>query len=114
MIDASPRRAASVAALRGEANPVVAEDLSSVLSLLEERRANLAAGRIRLVNQLHAAMRDLVPGGAPTALTATVATHLLTSVRPASPIEQARKQLGRDLVAEQLREHGPCLRRSVL
>jgi transposase len=98
VIDAAA--AASVAALSGDANPVVAEDLSTVLSLLEERRANLAAGRTRLVNQLHAVMRDLVPGGAPTALTAAVATQLLTSVRPASPIEQARKQLGRDLVAE--------------
>ncbi|WP_067068780.1 transposase [Carbonactinospora thermoautotrophica] len=31
-----------------------------MLSLLEERRANLAAARTRLVNQLHALLRDLV------------------------------------------------------
>jgi transposase len=80
VIDAAA--AASVAALRGEATPVAAEDMSSVLSLLEERRANLAAGRTRLVNQLHAVLRDLIPGGAPTALSAALAARLVASVRP--------------------------------
>ena len=56
--------------------------------------------RTRLVNQLHALLRDLVPGGAPTDLTATIASRLLTGVRPAGPVEAARKQLARDLVAE--------------
>ena len=77
-----------------------AEDLSTVLSLLEERRTNLATARTRVVNQLHAVFRDLIPGGAPTALTATLAARILTTVRPASPVEQARKQIARDLVAE--------------
>jgi hypothetical protein len=48
VIDAAA--AASVAALGGDANPVPAEDLSTVLSLLEERRTNLAAARTRVVN----------------------------------------------------------------
>jgi transposase len=54
----------------------------------------------RLVNQLHALFRDLMPGGAPTDLTATIASRLLTGVRPAGPVETARKQLARDVVAE--------------
>ena len=65
VIDAAA--AASVAALQGDANPVVAEDLSTVLALLDERRDNVVTQRTRLVNQLHALLRDLVPGGAPTA-----------------------------------------------
>jgi len=81
-------------------NPVLAEDLSTVLALLDERRNNLSTQRTRLVNQLHAMFRDLVPGGAPTDLTATIASGLLTRVRPAGPVEAARKQLARDLVAE--------------
>jgi transposase len=97
-IDASA--AASVAAVQGEANPVVAEDLSTVLALLDERRGNLTTQRTRLVNQLHALLRDLVPGGAKTDLSATAASTLLTSVRPVGPVEAARKQLARDLVAE--------------
>ena len=68
VIDAAA--AASVAALAGDATPVLVEDLTTVLALLDERRANLAAHRTRLVNQLHALLRDLVPGGADTDLTA--------------------------------------------
>ena len=98
VIDAAA--AASVAALQGDASPVPAEDLSTVLSLLEERRANLAAARTEAVNQLHALLRDLVPGGAPTDLSAAAAAGLLARVRPASPVEQARKQLARDLILE--------------
>ena len=75
VIDAAA--AASVAALAGDATPIQLEDLSTVLALLDERRANLAAQRTRLVNQLHAQMRDLIPGGIDTNLTA--ATRALAS-----------------------------------
>jgi transposase len=92
--------AASVAALHGDTNPVDTEDLGTVLRLLEERRANLTAARTRLVNQLHALLRDLLPGGAPTELTADRATALLRTIRPAGPVEHARKDLARDLIAE--------------
>lgn len=93
-------RAASVAALQGDANPVVAEDLTTVLALLDERRNNLITQRTQLINQLHALLRDLVPGGAPTDLSVATASRLLTGVRPAGPIEAARKQLARDLIVE--------------
>jgi transposase len=89
-----------VAALAGDATPIPAEDLSTVLALLDERRANLAAQRTRLINQLHALLRDLIPGGADTDLTAARAARALATVRPAGPVEAARKQLARDLVAE--------------
>lgn len=92
--------AASVAALQGDASVVLAEDATTAFALLEERRANLAAQRVRLVNQLHALFRDLVPGGAKTALTAAGATALLRRVRPASVTERTRKELARDLVGE--------------
>ena len=98
VIDAAA--AASVAALQGEANPVLAEDITTVLALLDERRTNLTTQRTRLVNQLHAVFRDLVPGGAPRGLTATIASRLLAGIRPAGQVEAARKQLGRDLVLE--------------
>jgi transposase len=92
--------AASVAALHGDANPVLPEDITTVLGLLDERRSNVTTQRTRLVNQLHAVFRDLVPGGAPTHLTATIASRLLAGIRPAGPVEAARKQLARDLVLE--------------
>ena len=46
VIDAAA--AASVAALQGDASLVVAEDTTVVFALLEERRANLAAQRVRV------------------------------------------------------------------
>ena len=98
VIDAAA--AASVAALQGDANPVLAEDITTVLALLDERRTNLTTQRTRLVNQLHAVFRDLLPGGAAKGLTATIASRLLAGIRPAGPVEAARKQLGRDLVVE--------------
>jgi transposase len=98
VIDAAA--AASVAALQGDAQPVLAEDITTVLALLDERRSNLTTQRTRLVNQLHAVFRDLIPGGAPKGLTAAVGSRLLAGIRPAGPVEAARKQLGRDLVVE--------------
>ena len=68
VIDAAA--AAAVAVLQGDSTPVLAEDTSTVLALLDERRDNLITHRTRLVNQLHALLRDLLPGGARTDLTA--------------------------------------------
>ncbi len=75
--------AASVAALHGDA-VVVAEDHTTVFAMLEERRANLAAQRVRIANQLHALLRDLIPGGGAVAISAKSASSLLRSVRPES------------------------------
>lgn len=98
VIDASA--AASVAALHGDAATVDDEGDTTVFALLEERRANLAANRVRVVNQLHALLRDLVPGGARTDLTAAEAARVLRTVRPVSVSERTRKELARDLVRE--------------
>lgn len=98
VIDAAA--AASVAALQGDATPVAAEDHTTVFALLEERRANLAAQRVRAANQLHAVLRDLVPGGAEVALTAKAGAAMLRGMRPASASERTRKELAQDLVRE--------------
>jgi transposase len=45
-------------------------------------------------------LRDLLPGGARTDLTAAAAAAVLSQVRPAGPVEAARKQVARDLIAE--------------
>jgi len=62
VIDAAA--ATSVAALHGDATVVTAEDHTTVFALLEERRTNVAAQRVRIANQLHAVLRDLAPGSA--------------------------------------------------
>lgn len=86
--------------LHGDAIPVQPEDTSRVLGLLDERRDNLVTHRTRLVNQLHALLRDLLPGGADTDLTASAASRLLITVRSVGPGETTRQQLARDIVAE--------------
>ncbi len=92
--------AASVAAVQGEARPVAPEDHTTVLALLDERRVNLTQARVRAANQLHALLRDLIPGGAPLQLKAGQAGALLRRVHPAGPVETVRKQLARDVIAE--------------
>lgn len=106
VIDAAA--AACVAAAQGDADPVIAEGANTVFALLEEHRANIAEQRVRAVNQLHAILRDLVPGGAKTALTANQAAGLLRRIRPASAPETTRKQIGWDLV-RQVRQLDECL-----
>uniref|UniRef100_UPI0005944CA9 IS110 family transposase n=1 Tax=Nocardia brevicatena TaxID=37327 RepID=UPI0005944CA9 len=92
--------AACVAALHGDAVLVEAEGASTVLRMLDERRTNLTAQRTRTVNQLHAVLRELLPGGVSTDLAAAQAADALTRVRPASPVERARKELAWELVAD--------------
>ncbi|WP_406162915.1 IS110 family transposase [Streptomyces sp. NBC_01005] len=92
--------AATVAYLQGEGRDLAPEDHTTALALLDERRVNLAQARVRTVNQLHALLRDLLPGGAPTQLSADLAAKLLRSVRPAGDIETVRKDIAWDLVAE--------------
>jgi len=92
--------AASVAALHGDASIVVTEDHTTICSMLEERRSNMAQQRARVTNQLHAMFRDLIPGGAAVALTAASSTRLLSTIRPVNDVERFCKQIARDLVKD--------------
>lgn len=92
--------AACVAAFQGDARPLATEGISDALAVLDERRVNLAQGRVRAVNQLHALLRALLAGGAPTDLSAANAAALLRSVRPSGEVERVRKAVAGDLVAE--------------
>jgi len=92
--------AACVAALQGDARPLAAEGISDALAVLDERRVNLAQARVRAVNQLHALLRALLAGGAPTDLSAANAAALLRTVRPSGEVERVRKAVAGDLVAE--------------
>ena len=86
--------AASVAALQGDARPLQPEGIADALALLDESRSRTSRrARVRLVNQLHALLRDLIAGGAPTDLTAAKAAALLRGVRPGGEAERVRKQI---------------------
>lgn len=92
--------AACVAALHGDVRTVEREGEAEALAVFDERRVNLAQSRVRAVNQLHALLRALLAGGAPRNLSAASAAALLRTVRPRGAVEQARKAVARDLVAE--------------
>ena len=92
--------AACVAAAQGDYRAMVAEGAADALAVLDEHRVNLAQARVRAVNQLHALLRALLAGGAPTDLTAATASALLGSIRPKGEAERARKAVARDLIAE--------------
>jgi transposase len=79
---------------------VAGEDQSTILRLLAERRHDLAGERTRILNRLHALLRDLRPGGAPTDLTAAKAAALLRGLRPRTATDACRRQLARDLLGD--------------
>jgi len=79
---------------------VAAEDQTTILRLLVERRGDLAGERTRILNRLHGLLRDLVPGGAPTDLTAAKAAALLRRVRPVTATDACRLKLARDLLSD--------------
>jgi transposase len=96
-----PADAASVAhaAMRHKRlRTVVAEDHSTQLRLLSERRDDLASERVRVLNRLHVLLRDLIPGGAAPDLTAEKAATLLRGMRPIGATDTCRRDLARDLL----------------
>ena len=93
--------AVAVAGLRGHDLQVVRpEDHVAVLKMLSDRRQQLVEQRIAAVNRLHDLLQDLLPGGAPTRLTATKARQILSTVTPTDPVRQARKQLALEHAAD--------------
>jgi transposase len=76
------------------------EDHSMLLRLLSDRRDELTEERRRVVNRLHRLLRDLHPGGAPTQLSAQMASALLGRIRPAAAVDLERKAMARVLVSD--------------
>lgn len=93
--------AVAVAGLRGHDLQVVhPEDHVAVLKMLSDRRQQLVEQRICAVNRLHDLLQDLLPGGAPTRLTAAKARLILAEVIPTDPVQQARKDIALEHVAD--------------
>lgn len=75
---------------------VLAEDQSTILRLLAERRDDLAHERTRVLNRLHGLLRDLIPGGAATGLSANKAAAVLRTARPKTATSACRRDLARE------------------
>lgn len=89
---------AQVALFRHDLRPVVQEDQTTILRLLTERRDDLVHERTRILNRLHAVLRDLLPGGAPTGLSADKAAALMKGIRPVTATDS--RDIARDLLAD--------------
>ena len=100
---------AEIAASRGDLRQVVSDGETTVLRLLADRRDELSQQRRQAVNRLHRHLRDLVPGGAPTSLTADVAAQVLSRLRPRDPVAIERKHVARQLIAA-IRRLGKALK----
>lgn len=91
---------AHVAQRNRKLNPVAAEDQTTLLRMLADRRDDLAHERVRIINRLHILLRDLIPGGAALGLSATKAAALLRTVRPITAADTCRRALARDLIED--------------
>ena len=92
--------AASVAALHGDARQVYPETVNDALALLDERRVNLSSSRTRTVNQLHALLRELMAGGAPTSLTPKKAAAAIRGFRARTAPDKIRLELAKELITD--------------
>jgi transposase len=95
---------AAVAMHNRRLNRVQAEDHTTIMRLLTERRDDLVAEHTRWINRLHVLLRDLRPGGAEVRLDTTDAAALLNTIRPVTDADRQRKQIARDIVRD-LKRH---------
>lgn len=91
---------AQVALFRPDLRPVAPEDQTTILRLLTERHDDLVHERTRVLNRLHAALRDLLPGGAATGLSADKAAAVMKTIRPVTATDACRRDITRDLLAD--------------
>ncbi len=100
--DHADARSVALVALRAHRLPPVTgeDDVAGVLRLLADRRDELNQERRRVTNRLHRLLRDLLPGGAPTPLTAPTAALLLRRTTPVGDADQQRKALAGELLAD--------------
>ena len=91
---------AQIALFRPDLRQIGPEDQSTVLRLLTERREDLVHERTRVLNRLHGLLRDLLPGGVPTGLSADKAAAALRKARAVTATDACRRDLARDLIAD--------------
>ncbi|WP_230990409.1 transposase [Rhodococcus oxybenzonivorans] len=92
--------AACVAFSQGDFRPVAPEGHTDVLRILDERRIDLVKHNGRLINQLHAILRELLPGGVERDFDTEDAADQLKRIRPASQADAMRKKVGLDIVGD--------------
>ena len=97
--DPNDARSVAVAALRSPiCQQVRADDHAAVLRVWSRRHRQLSSLRTQAACRLHAVLRELIPGGVPQVITASLATTTLQAHRPDGAVAVA----WHDLAAEHL------------
>jgi transposase len=111
--DPNDARSVAITALRSRTvREVVPDDHRAVLKMWSRRQHDLGCGRTRTACRLHAALCELVPGGAGQGreITAAHAVRILAQVTASGAVQQARRDLAAGLLDdlcradEQMRE----------
>jgi transposase len=93
--------AVAVAGLRGRHVRLVTQDGAiTILKMLADRREQLVAQRIAVVNRLHQTIAELKPGEHSGRLSATKARVVLAGIRPRDAVGKARKNVALDHLAD--------------
>ncbi|MGO4202084.1 IS110 family transposase [Rhodococcus sp. TAF43] len=92
--------AACVAFSQGDFRPVAPEGHTDVLRILDERRIDLVKQNGRLVNQLHALLRELFPGGLEREFDTEAAAQQLKAFGPDSGADAMRKNIALDIIGD--------------
>jgi transposase len=97
--DPHDARSVAIVGLRSAGLPrVVVEDHAAVMRVWIRRRRHLSRLRTKVVNQLHALLCEVVPGGFAREISARQATVLLQTVHPSSAADQARVELAAEIL----------------
>lgn len=92
--------AACVTFSQGDFRPVAPEGHTDVLRILDERRTDLVKQNGRLVNQLHAVLRELLPGGIERDFATEDAATQLKRLRPETAADAMRKNIALEIVGD--------------
>ncbi|MFE0453858.1 hypothetical protein ACFW2D_21755 [Streptomyces sp. NPDC058914] len=86
--------------MRQDLRPVEPQNQTTVLRPLTERHDGLVHERTRILNRLHAVLRDLLPGGVPAEPSAGNAAAAMKAIRPVTATDSCRRDIARDLLAD--------------
>jgi transposase len=99
--DSVDAHSVAIAALRATGlRPVGADDITTAVRLVADRRDELGRARTQTINRVHRLLLDLVPGGAKRSLSTAQARALLNTVRPRDLVGRTQRQLASELITE--------------
>lgn len=79
------------------------DDAAVAMKLISDRRKELVGLRTQAMCRLHRLLRELIPGGAPAAISAETAFGLLNDLKPGDPAGEVRLEIAIDHIEDVMR-----------